>query len=84
MLTGDNERAAAAISRELGLDEYYAELLPEGKVEVLDRLQQEFGPTAMVGDGVNDAPALASADLGGIAIGGGAGTDVAMELPMWC
>jgi Cd2+/Zn2+-exporting ATPase len=77
MLTGDNERAAAAISRELGLDEYYAELLPEGKVEVLDRLQQKFGPTAMVGDGVNDAPALASADLG-IAIGG-AGTDVAME-----
>lgn len=77
MLTGDNKRAAAAISKELGLDEYYAELLPEGKVEVLDRLQQEFGPTAMVGDGVNDAPALASADLG-IAIGG-AGTDVAME-----
>ncbi|MCF6466003.1 heavy metal translocating P-type ATPase [Clostridium sp. Cult2] len=77
MLTGDNKRAAAAISKELGIDEYYAELLPEGKVETLERLQEEFGATAMVGDGVNDAPALASADLG-IAIGG-AGADVAME-----
>lgn len=77
MLTGDNRRAAAAISKELGIDEYYAELLPEGKVEALEILQEKFGATAMVGDGVNDAPALASADLG-IAIGG-AGTDVAME-----
>lgn len=77
MLTGDNKRAAAAISKELGIDEYYAELLPEEKVEALGILQQKFGATAMVGDGVNDAPALASADLG-IAIGG-AGTDVAME-----
>ena len=77
MLTGDNKRAAHAISKELGMDEYYAELLPEQKVEKLKELQKEFGPTAMVGDGVNDAPALASADLG-IAIGG-AGTDVAME-----
>ena len=77
MLTGDNERAAAAISDELGLDGYYAELMPEDKVNVLKELQQQFGRTAMVGDGVNDAPALASADLG-VAIGG-AGTDVAME-----
>jgi Cd2+/Zn2+-exporting ATPase len=77
MLTGDNERAAAAISEELGIDEYYAELLPEEKVEKLEILQRKFGPTAMVGDGVNDAPALASADLG-IAIGG-ASTQVAME-----
>lgn len=77
MLTGDNKRAAAAISKKLGIDEYYAELLPEEKVEKLEELQKQFGPTAMVGDGVNDAPALASADLG-IAIGG-AGTDVAME-----
>lgn len=77
MLTGDNKRAAAAISKELGIDEYYSELLPEEKVGKLKELQAKFGPTAMVGDGVNDAPALASADLG-IAIGG-AGTDVAME-----
>ncbi len=77
MLTGDNQRAAAAISRKLNLDDYYAELLPEDKVRILQQLQQEYGRTAMVGDGVNDAPALASADLG-IAIGG-ASTDVAME-----
>lgn len=77
MLTGDNQRAAAAISRKLGLDDYYAELLPEDKVRILEKLQQDYGTAAMVGDGVNDAPALAAADLG-IAIGG-AGTDVAME-----
>ncbi|AKG33327.1 heavy metal translocating P-type ATPase [Paenibacillus durus] len=77
MLTGDNKRAAKAISDELGLDGYYAELLPEDKVRVLGDLQEKYGRTAMVGDGVNDAPALASADLG-IAIGG-EGTDVAME-----
>ncbi len=77
MLTGDNERAAGAISRELDLDEYHAQLMPEDKVKVLSALKEKYGNTAMVGDGVNDAPALASADLG-IAIGG-AGTDVAME-----
>ena len=77
MLTGDNKRAAKAISEELGIDEYFAELLPEDKVRLLGELQDKYGTTAMVGDGVNDAPALASADLG-IAIGG-MGTDVAME-----
>ncbi len=77
MLTGDNERAARAISRELDLDEYHAELLPGDKVSALATLKEKYGNIAMVGDGVNDAPALASADLG-IAIGG-AGTDVAME-----
>lgn len=77
MLTGDNQRAAKSISEKIGLDEYYAELLPEDKVRILGELQKRYGRTAMVGDGVNDAPALASADLG-IAIGG-AGTDVAME-----
>ncbi|HHV59085.1 MAG TPA: cation-translocating P-type ATPase [Clostridiaceae bacterium] len=77
MLTGDNQRAARAIAQETGLDEYYAELLPEDKVRILGELGEKYGRTAMVGDGVNDAPALASADLG-IAIGG-AGTDVAME-----
>lgn len=77
MLTGDNQRAAQAIADKLGLDGYYAELLPEDKVKMLKSLQNEYGTAAMVGDGVNDAPALASADLG-IAMGG-AGTDVAME-----
>ncbi len=77
MLTGDNERAAGAISRELDLDEYHAQLMPEDKVKALSALKEKYGNTAMVGDGVNDAPALVSADLG-IAIGG-AGTDVAME-----
>ncbi len=77
MLTGDNKRVAKAIASELGIDNYYGELLPEEKVQVLEELQQKHGMAAMVGDGVNDAPALASADLG-IAIGG-AGTDVAME-----
>ncbi|MFO7296434.1 MAG: HAD-IC family P-type ATPase, partial [Clostridia bacterium] len=77
MLTGDNRRTAAAIAQQLGIDEHYAELLPEDKVKVLEDVSRQFGPAAMVGDGVNDAPALASADLG-IAIGG-AGTDVAVE-----
>lgn len=77
MLTGDNKRAAEAIAKKVGLDDYYAELLPEDKVIILKRLQKEIGKAAMIGDGVNDAPALASADLG-IAVGG-AGSDVAME-----
>lgn len=77
MLTGDNERSARVISEEVGIDEYYSNLLPEDKVEKIIELKEKYGEVVMVGDGVNDAPALASADLG-IAIGG-AGKDVAME-----
>ncbi len=77
MLTGDNQRVADYIANELGIDEVYAELLPEEKVEHVERLQERHRAVAMVGDGVNDAPALATAD---ISIGmGGAGTDVALE-----
>ena len=77
MLTGDNERSASAIADELGLDGFYAELMPEDKVRVLEELREGGVKVAMVGDGINDAPALAAADLG-IAMGGG-GTDVAIE-----
>jgi Cd2+/Zn2+-exporting ATPase len=77
MLTGDNERVAAAIASRAGVDEFYAGLLPQDKVRILKVLKEKYGPTAMVGDGVNDAPALAAADVG-IAMGG-AGSDVALE-----
>ncbi|NLV99379.1 MAG: cadmium-translocating P-type ATPase [Clostridiaceae bacterium] len=77
MLTGDNRRSAQAVADELGLDGHYSELLPEDKVSSLEDLSAKYGQTAMVGDGINDAPALASADPG-IAIGA-AGADVAME-----
>jgi Cd2+/Zn2+-exporting ATPase len=77
MLTGDNERVAARIAELAGVDEFHANLLPQDKVALLKILQAKYGPIAMVGDGVNDAPALATADIG-IAMGG-AGTDIAME-----
>jgi Cd2+/Zn2+-exporting ATPase len=77
MLSGDNARAAYAIGAAAGVDEVRAELLPEDKVTEVHRLRERFGSVAMVGDGVNDAPALASATVG-IAMGAG-GSDVALE-----
>ncbi|MFJ5624851.1 heavy metal translocating P-type ATPase [Peribacillus loiseleuriae] len=77
MLTGDNEGTAKMIASEANVNRYFAELLPEDKVEAIKELQNEGHKVAMVGDGINDAPALATADLG-IAMGG-AGTDTAME-----
>ena len=76
MATGDNEKTAKAVSEKLGLDGYYAEVLPHQKVEIVDKLESEGEFVAMTGDGVNDAPALAKADVG-IAVG--SGTDVAAE-----
>lgn len=77
MLTGDNRHTAEAVSKQLGIDEFYAELLPNEKVDYIKKLKGEGSIVAMAGDGVNDAPAIATADIG-TAMGEG-GTDISME-----
>lgn len=76
MLTGDNAETAAAVARDTGIDEFHAQLLPQDKLSHLKRLQAEGYKVAMAGDGINDAPALAQADIG---IAMGKGTDIAMQ-----
>jgi Cd2+/Zn2+-exporting ATPase len=77
MLTGDSHGTAQAVAAELGVDEFRAELMPEDKVAAIDQLRRQYKSVAMVGDGINDAPALASADLG--IVMGAAGSDAALE-----
>jgi Cd2+/Zn2+-exporting ATPase len=77
LLTGDNQGTAKEVAKQLGVDELRAELLPEGKLKAIEEMRRRYGLVAMVGDGINDAPALAAADVG-IAMGG-VGSDIALE-----
>ena len=77
MLTGDNKLAAKSVADEIGIDYVYSNLMPEDKLNILDTIRNKFGDVAMIGDGINDAPALARANIG-IAMGA-AGSDVAIE-----
>ena len=77
MLTGDNKHAAGSVADEIDIDYVYANLMPEDKLDILDTIRNKFGDVVMVGDGINDAPALARANIG-IAMGA-AGSDVAIE-----
>ena len=77
MLTGDNHRTARAIAQEIGIDEFYAELLPQDKVKAIEKIKKEYKGVAMVGDGINDAPALAAASIG-VSMGS-SGTNQALE-----
>ena len=77
MLTGDNQATATVVAQEAGIDRARGNLLPEDKLEAIKELQRDLGSTAMIGDGINNAPALAQADIG-VAMGA-AGTDTALE-----
>ena len=77
MLTGDNEKVAQVVAEQAGVDEFRAGLLPEDKLSAVEELEKNWGHTGMAGDGINDAPALARADIGFAMAGGG--TDTAME-----
>ena len=77
MLTGDNKLSAKAVAQKVGVQYVFSDLLPEDKLNILDTIRNKFGDTAMVGDGINDAPALARANIG-IAMGA-VGSDVAIE-----